>query len=265
MDTPTFGAQLREWRQRRRLSQQALAELAELSTRHLSFLETGRAAPSREMVLRLTDRLSVPLRNRNPMLEAAGYAPLFRQRRLDAPEMQAARRSIDLLLERVMPYPALAFDRNYDVVAANPAVSLLLEGIAPSLLQPPINAVRVSLHPDAMASRIVNFAQWRGHILDRLRRQWEQTGDDALGELLREVSTYPRPPDGPECGTAHDPAGVVLPLQLRTPAGVMSFISVVSVFGTPHDILLQELAIESFFPADDFTGRALASLAREAP
>ncbi len=116
-----------------------------------------------------------------------------------------------------------------------------------------------------MASRIVNFAQWRGHILDRLRRQWEQTGDDALGELLREVSTYPRPPDGPESGTAHDSTGVVLPLQLRTQTGVMSFISVVSVFGTPHDIVLQELAIESFFPADDFTGRALASLAQEAP
>lgn len=258
MNDLSFGAHLRTWRQRRHLTQQALADLAELSTRHLSFLETGRATPSREVVLRLADRLSVPLRERNPMLQAAGYAPMYRSRPLDAPDMQAARRSLDILLERQLPNPCLVIDRAYDVVAANPAVGILLQGADPELLQPRVNAVRISLHPRGLAPRIVNFRQWRAHILERLRQQRDLTGDPHLASLLAEVSTYPAPdPEGPRT-TEQGYAGVLLPLELRTDAGVLRFVSTVTVFGTPHDITLQELAIESFLPADEFTARELS-------
>lgn len=256
MNTPSFGDHLRSWRQRRHLSQQALAERADLSTRHLSFLETGRASPSREMVLRLAERLAVPLRERNPMLQAAGYAPMYRSRPLDAPEMQSVRRSLDQLLRSHLPYPALVFDRRYDVVASNEAVGVLLAGVAPRWLQPPLNVVRLSLHPQGVAARIVNFGQWREHILGRLQRQFELTGDGFLQGLLAEVAAYPLPEGGQESVAAGHP-DVVLPLRLRTGGGVLSFFSTVTVFGTPHDITLQELAVESFFPADDFTARAL--------
>ena len=261
MNIPGFGERLRAWRQRRRMSQQALAELAGLSARHLSFLETGRASPSRETVLRLAERLDVPLRERNPMLEAAGFAPMFRSRSLDAPEMQAARRSLQIVLDSLMPNPSLAFDRCYRLVAANPAVGLLLEGVDPALLAPPVNVVRVSLHPLGLAPRIVNYAQWRGHILDRLRRQAEASGDPALTALLAEAEGWMAPEGAGREEVAHEHPGVLLPLKLRAPSGVMSFVSTVTVFGTPHDITLQELAIESFLPADEFTAQELARLA----
>lgn len=260
MGTPSFGDHLRTWRQRRHLSQQTLADCANLSTRHLSFLETGRATPSREMVLRLAERLGVPLRERNPMLEAAGYAPLYRSRSLDEPEMQAARRSLDIVLRSHLPNPSLAFDRFYDVVAANPAVGALLQDAQPEFLQAPINVVRISLHPRGIASRIANFAQWRQHLLARLRRQLELTGDAYLQSLIAEVTAYPLPACEDLPDVAHEQLGVVLPLKLRTASGVLSFISTVTVFGTPHDITLQELAIESFFPADEFTARELARM-----
>lgn len=260
MTSPSFGEYLRSWRQRRHLSQQALADRADLSTRHLSFLETGRATPSREMVLRLAERLSVPLRERNPMLEAAGYAAMYRSSSLDAPEMQAAKRSLEIVLTSHMPNPSLAFDRFYDVVATNQAVGVLLQGAQPELLEPPVNAVRVSLHPRGVAGRIANFAQWRRHILSRLERQLEATGDAYLQSLLAEVSGYPLPEVDEQEGLEPEHPGVLLPLKLRTDAGVLSFISTVTVFGTPHDITLQELAIESFFPADDFTARELVRL-----
>jgi transcriptional regulator with XRE-family HTH domain len=261
MTTTHFGDRLRTWRQRRHLSQQVLADSANLSTRHLSFLETGRSTPSREMVLRLAERLSVPLRERNPMLEAAGYAPLFRHRSLDAPEMEAARRSVQVVLRSHMPNPALVFDRSYNVVATNQAVAALLQGAQPDLLEAPINAVKISLHPRGMASRIVNFAQWRKHILDRLQGQLEMTGDACLRSLIDEVNGYPQPTVEEHEELEHEQPGVLLPLKLRTDTGVLSFISIVTVFGTPHDITLQELAIESFFPADDFTAGELARLA----
>jgi len=261
MTTSTFGHQIRSWRQRRHLSQQALADRANLSTRHLSFLETGRAAPSREMVLRLADRLDVPLRERNPLLEAAGYAPLYRRRSLDDPEMQSARRSLEFLLRSHLPNPALILDRFYDVVQANAAVGILLHGVGAELLEPPINVIRVSLHPRGLAPRIDNLAQWRRHILDRLRQQLESTGDPHLASLLDEVSAYPAPAAemGPRAEALHP--GVLLPMQLRTEAGVLSFVSAVTVFGTPHDITLQELALESFLPADEFTASELARFA----
>jgi len=258
MTSPSFGDHLRSWRRRRHLSQRALAEGADLSTRHLSFLETGRASPSRAMVLRLAERLAVPLRERNSMLQAAGYAPMYRSSSLDAPEMQAARRSLDMVLASHRPNPSLAFDRFYDVVAANEAVGMLLQGAQPDLLQAPVNVVKLSLHPRGMAGRIVNFSQWRSHILSRLHGQMELTGDAYLRSLIDEVSGYPLPDASEQQDLAHEHLGVLLPLKLRTDAGVLSFISTVTVFGTPHDITLQELAIESFFPADDFTARVLA-------
>jgi transcriptional regulator with XRE-family HTH domain len=267
MDTraATFGDQLRLWRRRRQLSQEALAERANLSPRHLSFLETGRANPSREMVLRLAERLEVPLRERNPMLQAAGFAPRYRSTPLDAPAMQAARRALELVLERHLPNPCLAFDRHYDLVAANAAAGALMQGVAAGLLAPPVNVLRLSLHPRGLAPRIANFAQWRGHLLDRLRRECVAAGDAVLARLQDEVLEYPAPPEGAgkrEADVA--PPGledVLLPLRLRTEHGVLSFISIVTVFGTPHDITLQELGIETFLPADAATEAALAALA----
>lgn len=230
MTSPSFGDQLRSWRRLRRWSQQSLADRAGLSSRHLSFLETGRSAPSREMVLRLADRLGVPLRERNPMLAAAGFAPPYRARPLDDPQMQAA--------------------------------GILLQGAEQELLEPPVNVVRLSLHPRGVAARIVNFRQWRNHILDRLRAQLESTGDAYLGSLIDEVCGYPQPPLEQHTELEHEQPGALLPLKLRSADGVLSFISTVTVFGTPHDITLQELAIETFFPADDFTAAQLAWLTR---
>jgi len=258
MSSLTFGDHLRSWRQRRHLSQQALAERADLSARHLSFLETGRSAPSRQMVLRLAERLNVPLRERNPMLEAAGYAPMYRRSALEAPEMQAARRSLDMLLRSHLPNPSLVFDRFYNVVATNATVGLLLQDVEPELLAAPINVVKVSLHPRGLAARIVNFAQWRRHILNRLEQQLESTGDAYLQSLIEEVAGYPSPEAEQQPDLEHEQPGVLLPLKLRMATGVLSFISTVTVFGTPHDITLQELAIETFFPADDFTVAELA-------
>jgi transcriptional regulator with XRE-family HTH domain len=260
MTRQPFGDQLRLWRQRRHLSQQALADRADLSARHLSFIETGRSTPSREMVLRLAERLSVPLRERNPMLEAAGYAPMYRRSPLDAPEMQAARRSLDIVLRSHLPNPSLAFDRFYNVVAANHAVGALLQGAQPELLDGPINVVKVSLHPRGVGSRIANFSQWRKHILSRLQQQLELTGDAYLKSLMDEVLGYPRPEGEDEKDLEHEHLGVLLPLKLRTASGVLSFISTVTVFGTPHDITLQELAIESFFPADEYTASELSRI-----
>lgn len=260
-----FGAHLRHWRQRRRLSQLDLAQEAEVSTRHLSCVETGRAAPSREMVLRLAERLGVPLRERNALLVAAGFAPMYRQRTLDHPALAAARRAVDLVLQGHEPYPALAIDRHWHLVAANRIVPLLMAGAAPDLLTPPINVLRLSLHPDGLAPRIVNLAQWRAHLLERLQQQVAASGDAALEALHDELAAYPVAAAGREAAPAPaggELAGVVVPFQLATPSGVLSFISTTTVFGTPVDVTLQELAVESFFPADAQTAAALGALAR---
>ncbi len=251
---PTFGAQLREWRQRRRLSQLDLAGDAEVSTRHLSFVETGRAMPSREMVLRLADRLDVPLRERNRLLTAAGFAPMYGERRLDDPALKAAREAVELVLTGHEPYPALAIDRHWSLVSYNRAVPPLLAGIAPALLEPPVNVLRLSLHPDGLAPRIVNLAQWRAHLLARLRQQVAVSADPVLAALADELRGYPAPPDA---GHELTEPAVVVPLVLRTPAGTLSFISTTTVFGTPVDITLSELALETLFPADAATAAAL--------
>lgn len=253
------GGHLRAWRQRRRLSQLDLACEADISTRHLSFLETGRAQPSRQMVLHLAERLDVPLRDRNVMLVAAGFAPIFPERPLDDPALKAARAAVDLILAGHEPYPALAVDRAWDLVAGNRAVSPLLAGVDPSLASGTVNVLRLALHPKGLAARTENLAEWRDHILERLRRQVELTADAKLAALLAELRAYPAP--SPLRRPTADPyGGVAVPFRLRTPQGVLSFISTTTVFGTPVDITLAELTLETFFPADAATSEALRAV-----
>jgi transcriptional regulator with XRE-family HTH domain len=250
-----IGEHLREWRQRRRMSQLDLACEADISTRHLSFLETGRAQPSRDMLLHLAERLDVPLRDRNVLLVAAGYAPVFAERRLDDPALAAARTAVEQVLAGHEPYPALAVDRHWTLVAANRAVAPLLAGIAPALIAPPVNVLRLALHPEGVAPRTANLPEWRAHLLARLRRQIELTADPALIALLAELERYPAPRQ--PSAMRDTGIAVAVPFRLRTESGVLSFFSIVTVFGTPLDITLSELAIEAFFPADAATAEAL--------
>jgi transcriptional regulator with XRE-family HTH domain len=261
MDGTTYGDLLREWRQRRRLSQLTLACDAEVSTRHLSFLESGRAQPSREMVVRLAEQLDVPLRERNRLLVAAGYAPVYHERRLDDDAMRAATRAVDQVLRAHEPFPGLAIDRHWTMVRANRVIAPLLEGVAPALLAPPVNVIRLSLHPEGLLPRIVNADEWRSHILSRLGREVRASGDGSLAALLDEVrGLQPRVPPAHEGRrTGHD--DVIVPLQLRTPVGVLSFISTTLLFGSPTDVTLSELAVELFYPADDGTAESLRALA----
>jgi transcriptional regulator with XRE-family HTH domain len=256
------GTLLREWRQRRRLSQLDLALDAEISPRHLSFLETGRSSPSREMVLRLAEQLDVPLRERNALLVAAGFAPVFSERRLDDPALRPARQAMDVILAAHEPFPALAVDRHWTMVAANAAVAPLLAGVSPALLKPPVNVLRLGLHPEGLAPRTVNLSEWRGHLLARLRRQVELSADAKLAELLRELTAYPAPrPLRPARPT--DESVFVMPLQVATEWGVLSFVSTTTVFGTPVDVTVAELALETFFSADAATGEVLRRLAEQ--
>ena len=264
LQTQPVGHLLRAWRQRRRRSQLELACDADISTRHLSFLETGRSQPSRDMVLLLAEQLEIPPRERNALLIAAGYAPIFSERPLDDPSLQAARKVVDLVLAGHEPYPALAVDRHWTLIAANRTVPLFMAGAEPSLLKPPVNVLRLSLHPEGLAPRIVNLTEWRLHLLARLRRQIEMSGDSVLAELHRELSEYPVPAGlQADPGAEQDYAGVAVPLQFATEAGVLSFLSTTTVFGTPVDITLSELALESFFPADALTFDALTRMLRE--
>lgn len=251
------GDLLRTWRQRRRLSQLDLACEAEISTKHLSFLETGRARPSREMVLRLAEHLEVPLRDRNALLHAAGFAPAYPDRPLSAPELAAARAVVERVLAGHMPAPALAVDRHWTLIAANPMVEALLAGVAPALLEPPVNVLRVALHPEGLAPRIANPAEWRAHLLARLRQQHAASADPALAALLAELTALPGPPAPPHA----EPPGIAVTLRLDTPAGPLALLSTTMVFGAPSDITLAEIAIEAFFPADARTAAALQRLA----
>jgi transcriptional regulator with XRE-family HTH domain len=259
-DMQPVGTQLREWRQRRHMSQLDLAGHAEVSTRHLSFLETGRSLPSREMLLRLADRLEVPLRERNRLLTAAGYAPMYAEHRLEDPALQVPQQALQRVLQAHEPFPALAVDRHWHMVAHNRMVPPLLADLPESLLRPPLNVLRLSLHPQGLAPRIVNLGRWREHLLHRLQAQALRQADPALQALVEELRGYPAPPAEHGADAAHD-AAVYVPLQLRTPRGVLSFISTITVFGAPNDITLSELALETFFPADEATGQALRELA----
>jgi transcriptional regulator with XRE-family HTH domain len=253
-----IGDKLRAWRQRRRLSQLDLALDAEISQRHLSFVESGRAAPSRDMVLRLAATLEVPLRERNALLLAAGFAPLYPEQPLDAPAMAAARDAVERILRAHMPHPALAVDRHWQMVAANEAVAALLAGLDadPALLAPPANVMRLSLHPRGLAPRIANLPQWRAHLLERLRRQVAASGDRVLAALLEEVRGFGAGSAEERSAEAAD--GVAVPMELDTPRGRMSFLSTTMVFGTPTEVTLSELAIEAFYPADAETAALLA-------
>jgi len=255
------GDHLRHWRQLRRLSQLDLASDAELSTRHLSCVETGKASPSRELVLRLCERLAVPLRERNAWLVAAGYAPMYREHPMDDPSMAAARRAVQHLLDSHEPWPAVAFDRHWNMVLANRMVAPLLQGVAPSLLQAPVNLLRVSLHPQGLAPRIANLNQWREHLFARLRQQIQHTGDDSLATLLHELQAYPAQTGHSALRMEGEHPGVLMPFLVHTPAGVLNLVSTTTVFGSPVDITLQELALETFFPGDEATAQALRQMA----
>jgi transcriptional regulator with XRE-family HTH domain len=257
----SVGDLVRSWREQRHLSQLDLATEAEISQKHLSFIESGRSAPSRDMVLRLAEHLDVPLRERNALLMAAGFAPIYRDRPLDDPALVRARATIDRILEAHAPYPALTVNRHWTMIAANAAVAPLLAGVDPDLLKPPINVLRVSLHPRGLAPLIVNLAEWREHLLGRLRRQLQLTRDPVIAALLKELSAYrlapfrqvERPPKSLD-------DEIAVPLRLRTHGGVLSFLSTVTVFGTPTEITLSELSLEAFYPADAETAAAMQTM-----
>ncbi len=252
---PPVGVLLRQWRVRRRLSQLDLAGDAGVSARHLSFLETGRARPSREMLLRLAEQLEVPLRERNELLLAAGFAPVYGRRGLDHPDMAAVTRALDLVLTAHEPFPAVVVDRSWELVAANASVALLTDGVAAHLLEPPANVLRLSLHPDGLAPRIRNLPQWRAHVLHRLGREAHLTGDPALTALHRELTALP---GGTDRST---PDGIAVPLRLRAGDSVggevLSFLSTVTTFGTAVDLTAAELSVEAFLPADEHTAEVL--------
>ena len=254
----SVGALVRMWRQQRGLSQLDLAADAEISQKHLSFIESGRSAPSRDMVLALAEHLEVPLRERNAMLLAAGFAPVFRDRPLNDPALAGALATVERLLKAHEPFPALTVDRHWTMVSANAAVAPLLAAVDPALMKPPVNVLRVSLHPRGLAPLIVNLPEWRAHLLERLRRQIRILRDPALDALARELTAYP---GGAARAASHGapPTGdnIAVPLRLRTHGGVLSFLSTVTVFGTPVEITLSELSLEAFYPADPETAAAL--------
>lgn len=253
------GARLREWRQRRRLSQLDLALDSDVSARHLSFLETGRSRPSREMLIRLAERLDIPLRERNRLLNAAGFASHYPERALADAGLLAVRRAVDQVLLGHEPYPALAVDRHWTLVAANQATGRLIAGVSAELLAPPVNVLRLSLHPDGLARRIVNFPAWRMHVLDRLRRQVEATADPVLAALADDLARLPA--QSPATPVKVDLHPMVLPFEIETSEGVLSLFATTTVFGTPLDVTVAELAIEAFYPADEATAEALRRMA----
>jgi transcriptional regulator with XRE-family HTH domain len=260
------GPLLRGWREQRRLSQLELALRADSSARHISFVETGRARPSEEMVLRLAEHLEVPVRERNALLLAAGYAPRYTESPLDAPRLETLREGIERLLRGYEPYPALVVDGSYTVVAANRGIGLLLDGLPEHLLTPPLNAMRITLHPEGLAPRIRNLREWRGHLLHQMERQIGLARSESLRALYAEVAAYPLPPgaDDEHAPDAPGPEEVhpyfALPLRVEHDGRVLSFVSSISTFNTPLDVTVAELAIETFLPADPATVAYLRSL-----
>jgi transcriptional regulator with XRE-family HTH domain len=259
-----FGRLLRQARQRRAVTQLALALDAEVSARHLSWLETGRASPSRAMVLRLADRLDLPLRERNTWLVAAGFAPLFAERTLADPALAPARAAIEALLAAHEPWPALVVDRLWNLVAHNRPVALLLGAVAPALAVPPVNVLRLTLHPEGLAPMIEGLGAWRAHVLARLARQAAASGDAALARLHDEIAALPAPAAQAPAAAEIAEDAIAVPLVLHTPYGRLAFLGTVTQFGAPHDLLLSELAIETLLPADAATAAALRALAAPA-
>ena len=250
------GDMLRQWRQRRRLSQLDLAIEADISARHLSFVETGRSKPTSAMILRLSEHLDVPLRERNTLLLAGGYAPHYAEHSLDEPELAAVRAGLRRILDGHNPYPAVLVNRWWELTDQNASIGIFIDGVAPALLEPPANVLRLSLHPDGMAPRIANLPEWRAHLLTRLHRQAVAAGDARLAALHQEIRGYPGGESAPPQAT-----DVAVPLRYRHGGRELSFFSMTAVIGAPMDITVGELALESFYPADEATARALQELA----
>ena len=251
------GQLLREWRQRRRLSQLDLAIEADISARHLSFVETGRSRPTSAMILRLSEHLEVPLRDQNMLLLAGGYAPVYPEHDLDEPELAAVRAGLRRILDGHDPYPAVLVNRQWELIDQNASIGTFIDEVAPSLLEPPVNVLRLSLHPDGMAPRIANLAEWRAHLLARLHRQAAATGDARLADLHEEMRGYPGGESEPPQVT-----DVVVPLRYRRGGRELSFFSMTAIVGAPMDITVGELALESFYPADENTAEALRKPSR---
>jgi len=258
---PTIGEQLRIWRERRRLSQLALALQAEVSSRHLSFVETGRAQPGHELILRLAEEPGIPLRERNALLVAAGFAPVFEARGFDHPAFDAIRAIVDLTLTRHKPFPAYLIDRHWNVVRSNAAVPELYEDVDVALLRPPVNVIRLVLHPRGLAPRLLNLALWRTPYLTQLRRQIQTTADAQLEQLLLEVLAFP----GAGAERQEQDTGPAVPLLIETRLGTLSFVGATTVFGSPADVTLEEVALEVLHPADASTDSAVRMAARAEP
>ncbi|WP_406385182.1 helix-turn-helix domain-containing protein [Streptomyces sp. NBC_01618] len=277
------GPLLRSWREQRRISQLELALRADSSARHISFVETGRSRPSEDMILRLAEHLDIPVRERNALLVVAGYAPRYAQTALDDPAFGALREGMERLLHAYDPYPALVVDGRYNVVAANRGITMLLEGVAGHLLAPPLNAMRLTLHPEGLAPRIRNLREWRADLLAQMERQIALARSAELRELYEEVSGYPAPggsdraddagPAGDGDGNGNGngngaiersgpalPLPFALPLHIEHGGRVLSFVASIATFNTPMDVTVAELAIETFLPADRATADHLRSL-----
>ncbi|MGL4284900.1 MAG: helix-turn-helix domain-containing protein [Phreatobacter sp.] len=263
MDSPQvpFGLLLRRWRTQRRMSQIDLAMAAETSTRHLSCLETSKAQPSREMVIRLADDLDIPLRDRNTLLLAAGFAPTFTERSVAG--LEAAKAAIESVLQAHKPYPAFAVDRHWNVVSSNAALQQLYEGCAADLMRPPVNAIRLVLHPAGMGPRVLNYAAWQAHTLGLLRQQLQARVDPVTKRLADEVAAYPIPAGSEPLDAFNAAQSLATPLRIATRLGVVTFLNTITVFGSPHDVTLSELALEMLFPADERTVEVVRRMVAE--
>ncbi|MFJ4922353.1 helix-turn-helix domain-containing protein [Streptomyces sp. NPDC088725] len=263
VDDVKVGSLLRGWRKLRHITQLELALKAESSARHISFIETGRSTPSQSMVLHLAEQLDVPVRERNSLLVAAGYAPSYPETPLTAPAMTPLRAALEQVLTAYEPNPALVMDGMYDVVAANGGVGMLLDGVAGHLLEPPMNAMRLTLHPQGLAPRIRNLGEWRAHLLERMERQAALRSSQALYSLYEEVAAYPAPAGGAPAADMRDdghglaPHPYALPLRIEAGGRELSFISTATTFNTPMDVTVSELAVETFLPADAETAAVL--------
>jgi len=259
--TPSVGERLRSWRLRRRMTQLDLADLAGIGVKRLGQIETGRAAASRDLVLRLAEELSVPLRDRNALMTAAGYASLFPQRPLDDPALDFARQGLDAMLAAQEPRPAMAYDRHWTLVAANPAFHRMVAGVDPLVLRPPVNVLRLWLHPVGLAPRIANLRDWREQTIDRLRRRIAVSDDSRLSDLLEEILDYPLPRGPAPTRPARTFESAVVPFRLVTIDGTLSFYATETAFMAPLDVTLAELTIETFYPLDAETAAILGRMA----
>ena len=253
------GSLLRQWRERRRVTQLELALDAGISARHLSFVETGRSKPGREMLLQVLEKLKVPFREQNRLLLAAGHAPAYPERSLDDPDLAPVRDALDVILSGHEPYPAVAVDRVWNMVGANSAMFALIEvvEIDPELLEPPINVMRVGLHPRGLGPLFINLGDWHAHWLRRLERQLAATGDEQLASLIDEVSGYPVPEPEHDAASGSTAEEMLGPVRVRTPGGELAFFGMFASFDTPFEVTSSELAVELLFPADRATAERL--------